>query len=169
MLRETPGGVESLKPSICLTTEERQHLYVFVHRGKANARTLTRARVLLKVDEGWKDQDIVAAFDICQATVTNVCKRYTQGGLEAVLHDQVQQRRREALTGHQAAHLVAITCSPVPDGHDHWTVRMLADKAVELGFVKSISPDTIHHLLKKMNSNPGNMNTGVCPQSEGSL
>ena len=67
-----------MKPSISLTNEERQHLYVFVHRGKANARTLTRARVLLKVDEGWKDQDIVAAFDICQATVTNVCKRYAR-------------------------------------------------------------------------------------------
>ena len=158
-----------MKPPISLTNEERQHLYVFVHRGKANARTLTRARVLLKVDEGWKDQDIVAAFDICQATVTNVCKRYAEGGLEGVLHDKVQQRRREALTGHQAAHLVAITCSPVPDGHDHWTVRMLAGKAVELGFVKSISPDTIHQLLKKTNSNPGNMNTGVSPQSEGSL
>jgi transposase len=138
-----------MRQPISLTEEERQHLHLFVHRGKANARTLTRARVLLKVDEGWKDQDIVAAFDICQATVTNVCKRYTEGGLEVVLHDKVQQRRRQALTGLQAAHLIAVACSPAPDGHDHWTVRLLANKAVELGFVTNISPDTIHQLLKK--------------------
>jgi Homeodomain-like domain len=72
------------------------------------------------------------------------------GGLEAVLHDKRQQRYRQALTGGQAAHLIAITCSPVPDGHDHWTVRLLAGKAVELGFVESISPETIRQLLKKM-------------------
>ena len=146
-----------MRQAVSLTKEERQLLHMFVHRGKANARTLTRARVLLKVDEGWKDQDIVAAFDICQTTVTNVCKRYAEGGLEGVLHDKMQQRRRQALTGQQAAHLIAFACSPVPDGHDHWTVRMLADKAVELGFVSSISPDTIHQLLKKTSSNPGSM------------
>jgi transposase len=72
---------------------------MFVHRGKTNVRTLTRAGVLLKVAEGWKAQQIVAAFDICQATVTNVCKRYAEGGLETVLHDKVQQHRRYALTG----------------------------------------------------------------------
>lgn len=66
-----------MRQPLSLTDEERQHLQVFVHQGKANARTLTRARVLLKVAEGWNDQDIVAAFDICLSTVTNVCKRYT--------------------------------------------------------------------------------------------
>ena len=138
-----------MRQPVSLTEEEHQHLHLFVHRGKANARTLTRARVLLKVDEGWKDQDIVAAFDICQATVMNVCKRYTEGGLEAVLHDKVQQHRRSALSGLQTAHLIAVACSPSPEGHDHWTVRLLAEIAVELGFVKSISPNTIHELLKK--------------------
>ena len=92
-----------MRQPVSLTAEERQHLHLFVHRGKANARTLTRVRVLLKVDEGWKNQDIVAAFDICQTTVTNVCKRYAEGGLEAVLHDKVQQHRRHALNGQQAA------------------------------------------------------------------
>ena len=67
-----------MRQLVSLTEEDRQHLLVFVHRGKANARTLTRARVLLKVDEGWKDKDIVDAFDICQATVANVCKRYAR-------------------------------------------------------------------------------------------
>lgn len=75
--------------------------------------------------------------------------RFTKGGLEAVLHDKVQQHRRSALSGLQTAYLIAVACSPVPDGHDHWTVRLLAQKAVELGFVTSISPNTIHELLKK--------------------
>ena len=88
---------------------------------------------------------------MCEATVTNVRRRFAQGGLEAVLHDKVQQHRRSALSGLQTAHLIAVTCSPAPDGHDHWTVRLLVQKAVELRFVKSISPTTIHDLLKKTN------------------
>jgi hypothetical protein len=65
------------------------------------------------------------------------------------------------LTGGQAAHLIAIACSPVPSGHDHWTVRLLVGKAVELGFVESISPETVRQLLKKMNSSRGNTSSGA--------
>ena len=137
--------------AVTLTSEDRSTLETFVHRGKANARTLTRARILLKSADGWSTAKIAAAFDVCEATVTNVRRRFTQGGLEAVLHDKVQQHRRSALSGLQTAHLIAVACSPSPDGHDHWTVRLLAQKAVELGFVKSISPTTIHELLKKTN------------------
>ena len=137
------------QPVVTLTNEERTILETFVHRGKANARTLTRARILLKSAEGWSTSALVAAFDVCKATVTNVRERFTQGGLEAVLHDKAQQRRRSALSGLQTAHLIAIACSPSPDGHDHWTVRLLAQKAVALGFVTSISPNTIHEMLKK--------------------
>lgn len=139
------------QPNVILTNEERTTLETFVHRGKANARTLTRARLLLKSADGWSISALVAAFDVCEATVTNVRKRFAQGGLEAILHDQVQQHRRSALSGLQTAHLIAIACSPSPDGHDHWTVRLQAQKAVELGFVASISPNTIHELLKKTN------------------
>jgi transposase len=112
-------------------------------------RTLTRARILLKSADGWSTAELVAAFDVCEATVTNVRGRFAQGGLEAVLHDKVQQHRRSALSGLQTAHLIAVACSPSPDGHDQWTVRLLAQKAVELGFVTNILPTTIHELLKK--------------------
>jgi transposase len=156
------------QPAMTLTGEEGTTLETFVHRGKANARTITRARILLKSADGWSTSALAATFDVCQATVTNVRRRFAQGGLEAVLHDKVQQHRRSALSGLQTAHLIAVACSPSPDGHDHWTVRLLAQKAVELGFVKSISPDTIHELLKKTNSSPGSMNTGACRQSEAS-
>ncbi len=154
------------QPVVTLTSEERTTLETFIHRGKANARTLTRAHILLKSADGRSTAALAAAFDVCQATVTNVRGRFAQGGLEAVLRDKVQQHRRSALSGLQNAHLIAVACSPSPDGHDHWTVRLLAQKAVELGFVTNISPNTIHELLKKTTSNPGSMNTGVSPRSE---
>ncbi len=152
------------QPAMTLTEEERTTLEAFVHRGKANARTLTRARILLKSAEGWSTAALAATFDVCEATVTNMRRRFAQGGLEAVLHDKVQQHRRSALSGLQTAHLIALACSPSPDGHDHWTVRLLAQKVVALGFVTNISPTTIHELLKKTNSSPGSMNSGACPQ-----
>ena len=132
------------------SSDERTHLQVFVRRGKANARTLTRARILLKCDEGWSNEDIVGALDVSDQTIRNVRQRFLTGGVEAVLTDKRQERRRQALTDGQAAHLIAIACSEVPDGHDHWTVRMLAGKAVELGYVRGISPETVRQLLKKM-------------------
>ena len=134
---------------IHLSEDERTHLEVFVRRGKANARTVTRAHVLLKCDEGWRNDQIAEAFAISDQTVRNVRQRYEQGGVEAVLTDKRQERRRLALTDGQAAHLLAITCSKVPDGHDHWTLRMLASKAVELEYVRGISPETVRQLLKK--------------------
>jgi len=146
---------------VTLSESEQASLHTFIHAGKANARTFTRARVLLKAAEGWTDQQICEAFDISRNTSIRVRQLYLEGGLEAVLHDKRQQRYRQALTGGQAAHLIAMTCSPAPTGHDHWTVRLLAGKAVELGFVESISPETIRQLLKKTNSSPGNMSSGA--------
>ncbi len=147
-----------------LSASDRASLYTFIHAGKANARTFTRARILLKADEGWTDQQICAAFDVCRNTCIRVRQLYLEGGLEAVLHDKRQQRYRQAWTSTQAAHLIAIACSPAPDGHDHWTVRLLEGLAVELGFVASISPETIRQLLKKTNSSPGNMSNGASPR-----
>ena len=134
---------------ITLSDDERAHHWTFLHRGKANARTLKRAQVLLKLAEGWTTAEAAETFDVCVNTVGNVRQRFQAGGLEAVLHDQRQQRRRQALSGEQIAHLVAIACSPVPDGHDHWTLRLLAGQAVELGYVRRISPETIRQALKK--------------------
>lgn len=149
---------------VTLSESERASLHTFIHAGKANARTFTRARVLLKADAGWTDQQICTAFDISRNTSIHVRQLYLEGGLEAVLHDKRQQRYRQALTGPQAAHLIAIACSPAPDGHDHWTLRLLAGKAIELGFVEAISPETIRQLLKKTNSSLGNTSNGASPR-----
>jgi transposase len=134
---------------IHLSEDERTDVEVFVRRGKANARTVTRAHVLLKCGEGWSNDQMAEAFAVSDQTIRNVRQRYEQGGVEAVLTEKRQERRRQALTDGQAAHLLAITCSKVPDGHDHWTLRMLAGKAVELEYVRSISPETVRQLLKK--------------------
>lgn len=132
-----------------LSEDERTHVEVCVRRGKANARTLTRAHVLLKCDDGWSNGEITEAFAISEQTIRNVRQRYADGGVQAVLTDKRQERRRQALTDGQAAHVIAIACSEVPDGHDHWTVRMLAGKAIELGYVRRLSPETVRQLLKK--------------------
>lgn len=135
--------------SVVLSDDDRARLNLFLHRGKANARCLTRARILLKASEGWSDAELAEAFDVCANTVTNVRTRFMQGGLDAVLQDKRQARRRQALSDAQAVHLIAIACSPVPDGHDHWTLRMLAGKAIALGYVDTLSPETVRQLLKK--------------------
>ncbi len=136
---------------IALSDDERAQLQTFVHRGRATARTLTRAHILLKLDAGWSDTQVRDAFRAGATTIWRVRQRYAAGGLDAVLHDRRQARRRAALSGEQMAHLVAISCSPAPLGHDHWTLRLLAGKAVELGYVASISPETIRAMLKKTN------------------
>ena len=146
-----------------LTDDERATVQTWVHRGHAAARMQTRARIVLKLAEGWRDVEIARALEVGVGTVYNTRQRFLAGGLDAVLHDQRQERRRQALSGDQIAFLVATACSPAPKGHDHWTLRLLAGKAVELGFVPSISPETIRQALKKTSSSPGSMNTGACP------
>jgi hypothetical protein len=81
--------------------------------------------------------------------VSHVRKRFVAGRREAVLEDQRQVRYRQALAGEQWAHLIAIACTPAPEGRSHWTLRLLAGKAVELGYVPKISPETIRQALKK--------------------
>lgn len=149
---------------ITLSETDRASLQTFIHAGKTNARSFARAHALLKAADGWTDAQICEAFGITRNTSIQVRQRYLSGGLEAVLYDKKQLRHRQALTGEQAAHLIAIACTPAPTGHDHWTLRLLAGQAVELGFVESISPETIRSLLKKMSSNPGSTSSGVFPK-----
>lgn len=146
--------------AVSLTDLDRSRLHTVVHRGHTTSRTRTRAQVLLKLGEGWSETEIEEAFDVCRNTVKRVRARFLEGGVDAVLTDKVQERRRQALTGEQQAHLIAVACSPVPAGHDHWTLRLLAGKAVELGFVARISPETIRALLARTNSSRGSTTSG---------
>jgi hypothetical protein len=134
---------------LVLSETDRSRLQTVVHSGHESARARTRAQVLLKLGEGWSLNEVCRAFDVCRNTVVAVRARFAEGGVDAVVRHKRQVRYRQALSGSQQAHLIAIACSPVPDGHDHWTLRMLAGKAVELGFVEHIAPETIRALLKK--------------------
>jgi Winged helix-turn helix len=99
------------QPAVILTGDEQTTLETFVHRGKANARTITRARILLKSADGWSTAELVAALDMCPATVINVRRRFTQVGLEAVLHDKVQQHRRTArCKRYRPVRVVSVRC-----------------------------------------------------------
>jgi transposase len=148
-------------PAVTLCDLDRARLQTFVHRGHASARTRTRAQVLLKLGEGWSEAQVCAAFDVCRNTVKRVQVRFATEGVDGVLTDKVQARRRQALTGSQQAHLIALACSSAPDGHDHWTLRLLASKAVELGFVERISPETMRTLLRRTNSSRGSTAIGA--------
>jgi transposase len=139
-----------------LSEEERQEVEGFIRRGKANARTLTRAHVLLKDAQGWTIARLSETFKVSPATVSNIRQRYRKGGINAVLTDKKQQNRRRALSGAAEAMIVALACSPVPDGHDHWTVRMIRDKLVD-----QVSHGTVHNAMKKMNLSPGSASRGV--------
>ncbi len=144
-----------------LSEEERKKVERFIRRGKANARNITRAHVLLKSAEGWTIERIAETYGVSEATVSNVRARYREGGMERVLRDKVQAKRRQALGGEGEAVLVAIACSPVPEGHDHWTLRMLRDKLIELDLVEHISAATIQARLKKTNLSRGNGSNGA--------
>ena len=144
-----------------LSADERTTVERCIRRGKANARDLTRADILLKSAAGWSIERIAETYRVSQATVSNVRARYREGGIERVLKDKVQQKRRRALAGSEEAILVAIACSPVPEGHDHWTVRMLQAKLVEMGVVEHIGRGTLHERLKKMTLSPGNVSNGA--------
>lgn len=147
--------------TVMLNDEERATIIALIHHGQASGRTRTRAQILLKLGEGWDIDRISEAYDVSRATVYNTHARYREGGVELVIHDRLQQRRRRALTGDEEALLIAITCSPVPGAHDHWTLRMLRSKLIALGVVEQISPSTIHALLKKTNASPGGTKPGV--------
>lgn len=133
-----------------LSDEEREQALELTRKGKGSTRKVTRARILLKADEGWTDEQIVAALDTSVRTVERTRKRFVEGGLEKALKDDPRPGARRKLDGRGEAHLIALTCSEPPDDHDHWTLRLLAGRLVELGVVDSISHEAVRQTLKKM-------------------
>src|SRR5260221_1443495 len=163
----TADGISSVSAwlaspdQITLSETDRSRLQTFVHTGQASARARTRAQVLLKLGEGGSIAEICRAFDVCRNTVLNVRARFAEGGVDAVVRHKRQVRYRQALTGSQAAHLVAIACSPVPDGHDYRTLRLLAGQAVALRFVERDSPQNLPGLPHKSSRTPVRNHRGV--------
>jgi transposase len=134
-----------------LTKDEREQVLELTGKGKVSARKVTRARILLKADQGWTDEQIVAALDTSLSTVERTRKRFVEGGLLKALNDDPRPGAKRKLDGRGEAHLIALTCSEPPDDHEHWTLRVLAERLVELGVVDSISHEAVRQTLKKTN------------------
>jgi transposase len=150
------------KYRVTLTAEERESLVVLIATGKAAAKKLTHARILLKADQaeggpGWIDERIAEALDVSVATIERVRQRFVEQGLEPALvrKKQDQPSRERTLDGAGEARLIALACSKAPKGRVAWTLRMLADKLVELKVVDSICPETVRQTLQKTNSSRG--------------
>jgi transposase len=144
-----------------LTAEERTTLEQLVQRGKRSARKLTRARILLQADEGLTDEEIASALTVSVATIERTRQRFVEANLEA-LNELPRPGGQRKLSGKQEAHLIAVACTPAPNGQGHWTLQLLADKAVELGFAESIARETVRQVLKKTPSSRGCPSSGVC-------
>ena len=146
---------------INLPAEHRQQLEQLIASGIAPARTLTHARILLKSDTGlegskWSYKQICEALEVAPLTVMNVRKRYVEAGLAAALDRKKPDREYErCLDGEAEAHLVVLTCSEPPEGHERWTLRLLGKRMVELEYVEAVSHESIRTTLKKMHLSLG--------------
>ena len=139
-----------------LSGEEQKSLKSLVSSGKGPARMFTRARILLKADvgeggPGWPDERIAEALDVTVQTIERVRKQLVEEGLDAVLSRRkyIQKVSRKKLDGDAEAHLIALACSETPKGYIRWSLRLLADRMVELGYVESISHEAVRRVLKK--------------------
>jgi transposase len=147
---------------ITLTVEERHQLQALIAAGKAAARKLTHARILLKADAApggpaWTDQRIVEALEVGVATVERVRQRFVEEGLEAALGRKKPDRpsRPRKLDGRAEARLIALACSAPPEGRTEWTMQLLADQLVQLEVVGAVSDETVRRVLKKTRSSRG--------------
>jgi transposase len=142
---------------VTLTAEERRTLQTLIAAGKASARKLIHARILLKADcgpegPGWNDEEIAEGLEVGHATVERVRKQFVEEGLEAALHRRKPRRDyRRKLDGDAEAHLIALACGEAPEGHARWTLRLLADRMVVLEYVDTVSHETVRRTLKKTN------------------
>ena len=132
-----------------LSEDERAELLELIRKGKPAARKVNRAHILLKAAEGWKDTDIAKALHTSRSTVERTRKRLVEGGLAKALNEDPRPGRAAKLSGREEAHLIALACSQAPAGHDHWTLRLLAAKVVELGWAESLSHEAVRQRLKK--------------------
>lgn len=132
-----------------LTDEERQALEDITRKGQTKARKVKRAMVLLKADAGWSDAQIMEAVSVSRPMVERLRKRFVEDGLDRALHDAPRPGQKRKLDGRGEAILIATACSEAPEGHDHWSLRLLAGKLVELQVVESISHEAVRRTLKK--------------------
>jgi transposase len=133
-----------------LASDERESLVELTSKGQVSARRMKRAQILMKADEDWKDEAIMAALNTSRSTVERTRQRFVEGGLDKALNEDPRPGQRTKLDDKAEAHLIALACSDAPNGRDHWPLRLLADTLVELGVVESISHEAVRQTMKKM-------------------
>lgn len=136
---------------VALTEGQRRQLQQVVGTGHDSARRITRARVLLKAGDGLTDGQIAEALGVGVSTVERTRRRFAAGGLDAALDRRPQPPRpqKRRLDGEGEAKLVMLACSTPPDGRDHWTLDLLAERMVRLNYAAALSGDTVGRTLKK--------------------
>jgi transposase len=157
------------KYRVTLTEEERGELQQLVSAGKAAARKLTHARILLLADaasdRAHSDEPIAEALDVGLRTIARVRQRFVTEGIGAAVNRNPQPPRPDKIKikGDLEQRLVQLACSDPPQGRCHWTLQLLADELVVLGLVESISPETVRQALKKTTSSRGSSRPGASP------
>lgn len=144
--------------AVKLSDEEREELKASARTGKAPARIIRRAQILLWSDEGKEDKEIIALLDCAPMTVSSTRERWVK---EKRLEDLPRKGVNPLLDAKQESLLIALACSDAPEGRNEWTMQLLADKLVELKVVESISDETVRRALKKTNSSLGKKSSGV--------
>jgi transposase len=159
----------AIRYAVDLTDTERAALREIVSKNKAKRSTIINAYILLKADRacGWTNENIALAYEVSTKKVEQLKKRFVEEGFETALSRKpVTNAHRRKITGDEEARLIALFCSQAPEGYERWTLRMLADKMVELDIVDAVSHETIRQTLKKMNLNLGKRRNGVFLQSK---
>jgi transposase len=136
---------------INLSEGDRAKLLEMTRKGSLKARQFKRAMILLKADEGQSDPQIMAALNVSRPCVERIRKRFVVDGLDRALHEDPRPGQKRKLDGRAEATLIATACTDAPDGHEHWSPRLLAGKLVQLGVVEAVSYETVRRTLKKTN------------------
>ncbi len=134
-----------------LSKNELRSLTTIIKRGTTTARTQTRARILDLLHRGQHPEAIASALQVSLQTIFNVKRRYRDAGFDAALFDQPRSGRPIRIDGPQRAKITALACSAPPEGHARWSLRLLADKAVELQLCEAVSHNSVKEILKKTN------------------
>ncbi len=141
--------------SLTLKEREEAQLQEMLQKGVHSVRSLKRGQVLLGLHQGNKPSQVVQQVGVSLATVYNIAKRYEQEGLDSALREKPRPGQPSKFDKALQAQLTALACSPAPEGHCRWTLRLLADKLVELRWVDSISHQAVAEQLKKTLSSLG--------------
>lgn len=140
-----------MKNPVKLKPKERKSLKRLITKGTEKARKITRCRILLLAHEGKSDTQIIEALKVARNTIRTVRFRYARKSLEAAINEQPRPGAPKKFSGRQKAKITAIACSKPPEGRGRWTLRLIADKVVELEMVDNISHQTVKRVLKKTN------------------